>query len=64
MLGARAQGREVRDRIGEGGGESKKRKKPHKSCRRNVGNGADLGGNREKLGQQSVDLVAADLDNV
>ena len=27
------------DRIGEGGGEAEKRKKPHKSCRRHVGNG-------------------------
>ena len=34
--------------IGEGGGEAKKRKKPHKSCRRHVGNGGDLGGKRKK----------------
>ena len=27
------------DRIGEGGREPKKRKKPHNSCRRHVGNG-------------------------
>ena len=31
------------DEIGEGGGEAKMRKKPHKSCRRYVGNGGDLG---------------------
>ena len=30
------------DGIGEGGGEAKKRKKPRKSCRRDVGNGGDL----------------------
>ena len=29
-------------------GKGKTRKKPHRSCRRNVGNGADLGGNEEK----------------
>ena len=39
ILRARAQGREARDRIGEDGGEAKKRKKPHKSCRRDVGRG-------------------------
>ena len=33
------------ERIGEGGGEAKKRKKPHNICRRHVGNGADLGMN-------------------
>ena len=27
---------------------NKKRKKPHKSCRRHVGNGGDLSGKREK----------------
>ena len=36
------------DRIREGGGEAKKRKKPHKSCRRLVGNEGDLGGKRKK----------------
>ena len=35
------------DRIGEGGREAKRRKKPHKICRRHVGNGGDLGGKRE-----------------
>ena len=30
------------DRIGEGGREAKKRKKPHKSCRRHMGKGGDL----------------------
>ena len=36
------------DRIGEGGGEAKKRMKPHKSCRRHVGNGGDLGGKSKR----------------
>ena len=34
--------------IGEGGGEVKKCKKPHMSCRRDVVNGGDLGGKRKK----------------
>ena len=34
--------------IGERGGEAKKRKRPHKSCRLNVGNAGDLGGKRKK----------------
>ena len=33
--------------IGERGREAKKRKKPHRSCRRHVGNGGDLGGRKE-----------------
>ena len=36
------------DGIGEGGGEAKKRQIPHKRCRRNVANGGDLGGKRNK----------------
>ena len=32
------------DRIGEGGREAKKRKKPQNSCKRHVGNGGDLSG--------------------
>ena len=43
MLRTRAQGRE------EGGGETKKRKKPHKSCRRDFGHRGDLGGKIQKL---------------
>ena len=38
MGGGNANGNENEDRIGEGGREAKKRKKPHKSCRRHVGN--------------------------
>ena len=36
------------DRIGEGGREAKKRKNPHKSCRRHVEKGRNLGGKRGK----------------
>ena len=36
------------DRIGKGGEEAKKRKKPHKSCRRHGGNGGDLDGKRKE----------------
>ena len=32
------------DKIWEGGGEAKKRKEPHKSCRHHMGKGGDLGG--------------------
>ena len=52
------------DRIWEGGREAKKRKKPQNSCRRQVGNGADLGGNREKYRKERVDPVAATSDNL
>ena len=52
------------DGIGEGGREAKKRKKPHKSCRRNVGNEEDLGGKREKFRQDQVGSVAADPDDL
>ena len=38
----------IEDRIGEGGREAKKRKKPQNSCRRRVGNGGDTGGKRKK----------------
>ena len=44
----RAQKREARDRIEEGGGEAKKRKKPQESCRRDVRNGGGVGGRRKK----------------
>ena len=37
-----------KDRIGEGGREVRKRKKPPNSCRRIAGNGGDLGGKRKK----------------
>ena len=47
------------DGIGEGGSEAQKRKKVHKSCRRDVGNGGNLGGKRNKRRQRRVGSVAA-----
>ena len=52
------------DRIREGGRESKKRKKPHKSCGRHVGNGGDLSEKRQKRRQKMIDSVAANRDNL
>ena len=37
------------DKVGEKGGEAKKRKKTHKICSRHVGNGGDLGGKRNTI---------------
>ena len=48
------------DRVGEGGREAKKRKKPQNSCRRHVRNGGDLGGKRKKCRKKRVGPVAAD----
>ena len=59
MRRARAQGREARDRIGEGGEEAKKRKKPQKSCRRDVGN---RGEKRRQESVGSVDVNPEDLE--
>ena len=52
------------DRIGEGGREAKKRKKPQNSCRRHMGNGRDLGGKRKKCRKERVGSVAANPDNL
>ena len=38
-----------KDRIGKGGKEVKKHKKPQKKCRRRAGNGRDTGGKRKKM---------------
>ena len=38
-----------KDRIGKGGSEARKRKKTHKTCRRHVENGGDLGGKRKNI---------------
>ena len=51
-------------RGGEGGGEAKKRKKPHKSCRHHVGNGGDLGGKKKKRTKERVGAVTANPDNL
>ena len=52
------------NRIGEGGREAKKRKKPQNSCRRRAGNGGDTGGKREKCRKERVGSVAANPDNL
>ena len=67
MRRTRAQEQEAKDRIGEGGGEAKKSKKPQKSYRRDVENGGDLGGKRKKRRQESigsVDVDPEDLENI
>ena len=62
--GTRYNGNANEDRIGEGGRETKKRKKPQNCCRRHVGNGGDLGGKRENCRNESVGLVAANPDSL
>ena len=52
-------GNSKEDRIEEGIGEAKKRKKPHKNCRRHVGNGGDLGEKRKNRRKERVGPVAA-----
>ena len=47
MRTTRDQGREARDRIGEGGGDPKNCKKSHNSCRHDVENGENSGGRRK-----------------
>ena len=42
------------NRIGEGGREVKKRKKPQKSCRRRAGNGGDTGGKRKNVEKKGL----------
>ena len=57
-------GNENEDRIGEGGREAKKCKKPQNSCRHHAGNGGDLGGKMEKCRKERVGSVAANPDNL
>ena len=52
------------NRIGEGGREAKKGKKPQNSCRRRAGNGGDTGGKRKKCRKERVGSVAANPDNL
>ena len=52
------------DRIGEGGKEAKKRKKPQNSCRRHVGNGGNLSGKKNKCTKERVGPVVANPDNL
>ena len=61
MRRTRAQGREPRNKTGEGGGEVKKLKKLQKNYRRDVEDGRDLGGWLEKKRrQESVGSVDVD----
>ena len=56
---------ENEDGIGEGGRKARKRKKPRKSCRLDVGNGGDLVGvERKKRRHERVGSVAANPDNL
>ena len=59
MGGGNGDGNE--DGIREGGGEAKKRKKPHKTC---VGNGGDLGAKKKKRKKERVGPVAANPDHL
>ena len=53
------------NRIGEGGREAKKRKKPQNNCRRRAGNGGDTTGRkRKKCRKERVGSVAANPDNL
>ena len=42
-----------KDEIGEGG-EANKRKQPHKSCRRDVGNGGGVSGKRKNVDKKGL----------
>ena len=52
------------NRIGEGGREVNKRKKPQNSCRRRAGNEGDTGGKLKKCRKERVGSVAANPDNL
>ena len=52
------------DRIEEGEREANKRNKPHKTCRRQVVNGGDLGGKRKTCRKERVGPVAANSYNL
>ena len=52
------------NRIGEGGREAKKRKKPQNSCRRRAENGGDVGRKRRKCSKEKIGSVAANPDNL
>ena len=52
------------NRIGEGGREAKKRKKPQNSGTRRAGNRGDTGGKRKKCRKERVGSVAANPDNL
>ena len=52
------------NRNDEGRAEAKKHNTPHKRCRCDIGNGADVGGKRETRRQELVRSVAANPDRV
>ena len=52
------------DGVGEGGREAKTRNKPHKSCRRHVGNKGDFGGKGKIRRQDTFSSVAVNPDNL
>ena len=52
------------DRIGQGGREAKRRKKPQNSFRRRAGNGRDTGGKRKTCRKERVGSVADNPDNL
>ena len=52
------------NRIGEGGREAKKCKKPQNSCRRRAGNGGDTSEKRRKCRKERVGSVATNPDNL
>ena len=52
------------NRIGEGGREAKKHKKPQNSCRRRAGNGGDTSGKMKKCRKERVGSVAANPDKL
>ena len=52
------------NRMGEGGREAKKRKKPQNSCRRRAGKGGDKSGKRKNYRKERIGSVAANLDNL
>ena len=54
----------IENRIGEGGREAKKRKKPQNSCRCRAGNGGDMSGKRKKCRKERVGSLAANPDNL
>ena len=58
MRRTRVQGLEAKNKTWKGGGGAKMLTKPHTSCRRDGGNGRDLGGKRKNV-NKSVGSVAA-----
>ena len=52
------------NRIGEGGREAKKHKKPQNNCRRRAGNGGNTSGKRKKCRKERVGSVAANPDHL